>query len=412
MKNLFIGKDSLARKVYLTEEDLETHVHICGLTRSGKSRLIEHLLREFLTCRIPFLLIDPHGQLYRSILHWLAFMRFDRPILLLDPSYEDRIVGYNPFQTFHRDQARITTKDDRMVTATVKVWGLQNTDNFGNIERWLSNIYYVILEQGLTVSDIPIFTIWDNHAARNKILNRVQNDQVRTDLKDFYNVAKGDFKKDILTTRNKLKRFTHPQAQRIMGLKTNNIDLRQVVDGTYTLLVNLQASEDDLSGYENNRTLGALLLSEMWELFQKRASSQEFCLIIDEFPTLPSVDVERMLEQTGKYGLHLFLAHQQMDQVQKAGMIGAIQNAQTKITFRTEESPKKQRHFTLRRSDHTTVQVEAPEVKDFEVSPERMKELKEQLTQNFLTMQEVDEMLRKPHNEADEEIQFADLVRK
>src|SRR6185436_4500535 len=102
-------KDPLGKKVYLTEEDFETHFHICGLSRSGKSRLIEHILRELVISRIPFVLIDPHGELYRSLLHWLAYMRMDRPILLLDPSYEERIVGFNPFLTAYTDSARITT---------------------------------------------------------------------------------------------------------------------------------------------------------------------------------------------------------------------------------------------------------------------------------------------------------------
>jgi type IV secretory pathway TraG/TraD family ATPase VirD4 len=410
MNRLYIGKDPLGNRVYLTAEDFETHFHICGLSRSGKSRLVEHILREFITYRIPFVLIDPAGELYRNLLHWLAYMRINRPILLLDPSYERRIVGFNPFQTSYTDEARITTKASRMVTATVKVWGVENTDNFGNIERWLGAIYYVILEQGLTVADIPLFTIWDNHAARNKVLNRIRNEEVKTEMKDFYNIAKGEFKKDILSTRNKLRRFTHPQMQRVMGLKTNNIDLSQVIEGGHTLLVNLQAAQDDLTGYENNRTLGALLISEIWELFRKRTSPLDLCLIIDEFPTLPSADLEKMLEQTGKYGLHLFLAHQEPEQIQKAGMTGAIKNAQVKMMFRTEDNPRVQRHFTLRRTDHTTVDVETPEVKSFEVSQARFQELVESLTKNFLTIEQVDELLVKPHNE--EELTDEDFIQR
>jgi type IV secretory pathway TraG/TraD family ATPase VirD4 len=411
MKDLYIGKDALGKKTYLTKEDLETHVHICGLSRSGKSRLIEYLLRDFITRRIPFLLIDPHGELYRSLLHWLAVVRLERPIILLDPSYQDRIVGFNPFQTPYTDEARILTKAERMVTATVKVWGLESTDTFANIERWLRNIYYVILEQGLTVSDIPLFTLWDQKAERERLLNRIRSELVRYDLQDFYNIAKHEFKRDILSTRNKLQRFTHPHMQRIMGLKTNNIDLADLVNGRQTLLVNLQAAEDDIIGRENNRTLGALLLSELWECTQKRQDAQEFSCVIDEVAHIPSIDLQHMLNECAKYGLHLFLAHQERTQLQRTGLEGPIKNAQTKITFRTEDRPKAQRQFTLRRADHIRVECETPEVKNFKVSPARIKQLTERLIKNFLTVDRVDELLRlrKPHD--DHELKDEDFYR-
>jgi type IV secretory pathway TraG/TraD family ATPase VirD4 len=200
-----------------------------------------------------------------------------------------------------------------------------------------------MLEQGLTVSDIPLFTLWARKSDREKLLRSVRSELVRYDLEDFYNTAKQEFKRDILSTRNKLQRFTHPHMKRIMGLKTNNIDLKEVADGEHTLLVNLQAAEDDIIGRENNRTLGALLISELWELTRKRTSPQEFYCVIDEVVELPSVDLQQMLSQCRKYGLCLFLAHQEPSQLSKAGLDGPIKNAQTKITFRTEYTPLAQR---------------------------------------------------------------------
>ena len=119
-----IGKsDHNGDPVFLTGADLKSHVHGVGLSRSGKSKLIELIARDLIVKRKGFCVIDPHGTLYRDLLDWLAVMRLDREITLFDPSYENRITGFNPFKSIYTDEARITTKVERLVSSTMRAWG-------------------------------------------------------------------------------------------------------------------------------------------------------------------------------------------------------------------------------------------------------------------------------------------------
>ena len=45
MRPLFIGYDEEKRPLELTAEDLQTHVHGIGASRSGKSKMIEWICR-------------------------------------------------------------------------------------------------------------------------------------------------------------------------------------------------------------------------------------------------------------------------------------------------------------------------------------------------------------------------------
>ena len=98
MKSLFLGKTEDGERLELGPEDLETHVHGVGASRTGKSKLIEWIAREMIRARQGLCLIDPHGFLYDDLVRWLAYLTPKREIILFNPSSEDRIVGFNPFR--------------------------------------------------------------------------------------------------------------------------------------------------------------------------------------------------------------------------------------------------------------------------------------------------------------------------
>jgi hypothetical protein len=182
-----------------------------------------------------------------------------------------------------------------------------------------------------------------------------------------------------------------------MGLPHNNIDLANIVQENRMLLCNFQAAEDELIGLENTRVLGTLLLSELWESFRKRSKATEFHLLIDECHQFIGPDIQQILTEAAKYGLRLWLFHQHEGQIKD--IAGAMKNAQTKLIFSTEESPKEQRHFTLRHPNHDTVDVLAPNIPDWHVSQAQVDAYVEYLTQYFMTSEEVDSALCSTQNE-------------
>lgn len=377
--------------VYLKGKDLITHVHGMGLSRSGKSMLMLYILQQLVRQRKPFCLIDPHGSLYRDFLGWLVAHNYRQPITLFNPSYESWIVGFNPFLTQYEDEARIMTKAERLSQQLLRVFGLENSDQFGNIERWLRAFFYTVLDWDLSISDLKYLLYWEFEKERRGLIEMVSSEIIRADLKELYS-SKTEFEKKINSTKNKLQRFTHPQMRRIMGLKENNINLPAVIEKKQSILCNLQASEDDLVGKENMRALGTLLISEIWELFRKRTKPQEFYLIVDEAQEYMTPDLAAILPQSAKYGLHLMLFHQHPGQL-TPGIASAIKNAQTKLFFSTEDVPKEQRQFTLRRSNGEDILCQSLLMTLRAASQSRIDQYIKFMTQSFMTCEQVDERL-------------------
>ena len=87
----------------MTPEMRSTHLYICGSTGTGKSKMLEHLVRQDVKnwhkSKCGALIIDPHGSLYTSLIDWIAWNEQylkDVPIVVftgkeLTPAEESRL---------------------------------------------------------------------------------------------------------------------------------------------------------------------------------------------------------------------------------------------------------------------------------------------------------------------------------
>src|ERR1043166_3498343 len=98
MKSLFLGYDARKRPIRLKPEDRRIHMHVLGSSGSGKSRFLEWMIRGDLKNSQGFCLVDPHGELYDSVVAYCARHVLDREIILLNLSQPDTVVSFNPFR--------------------------------------------------------------------------------------------------------------------------------------------------------------------------------------------------------------------------------------------------------------------------------------------------------------------------
>src|SRR5207244_12037995 len=101
----FISSNDPPTPCYLTFEALNTHLHGRGLTRTGKSKLVQHICRELERERQGFTLIDPNGELFWLVAADLASRGI--PAYLMNPSNSGRLVGFNPFVSASKDEAAL-----------------------------------------------------------------------------------------------------------------------------------------------------------------------------------------------------------------------------------------------------------------------------------------------------------------
>jgi DNA helicase HerA-like ATPase len=71
----------------------DKHPYICGSTGTGKSKLLEHLIRQDIVnwrrSKCGVMVLDPHGTLYDNLVESLAWNNIDRPIIPIDLRRDD-----------------------------------------------------------------------------------------------------------------------------------------------------------------------------------------------------------------------------------------------------------------------------------------------------------------------------------
>lgn len=334
------GYDTEGERIELNEADLQTHMHLIGASRTGKSKMAEWIARDLIRRDQGLCVIDPHGFLYEDILNWLAYLDPDREIILFDPSSEKRVVGFNPFISLGGD---VSIQTDRILKATLKAWGETDINKTPRLVRWLRCLYHMILEQGYSLEYVRYLLNFKEREVREFLVSKITSDQVRNEFEELSNLTRlKDFLEQIESTKNRLFPFMDSrQVRRIVGLDKNNIDLEDIIESGKILLVNLQPKRGVLSD-ENSHLLGTLLLSEIWDIAKHRKENEfrdkpsNFFVMIDEFQLFLTPDIPEMLDQAAKYGIHLILCHQHLSQLEEMDkqIYGAVMgNAKTKIVF-------------------------------------------------------------------------------
>src|SRR5580700_2616817 len=179
MKPLFLGYDGKKRPIRLTPEERKVHMHVIGSSGSGKSRLLEWMMRGDLRNQQGFCLIDPHGELYDAVVAYCAHRVLKRDIILLNLSEPDSVVGFNPFR--RHPEGDISVQVDRRVTATMHAWGVPNADQTPTLARTLRLIYTVMLEQGLGLPQIQHLLDFNARTVRGFLIDRLQTPLIRSE---------------------------------------------------------------------------------------------------------------------------------------------------------------------------------------------------------------------------------------
>src|ERR1041384_1733277 len=90
------------RYLEMTPEMRSTHLFLCGSTGTGKSKMLESLIRQDILnwsrSKCGLLLLDPHGSLYDGLMNWLSWNEEylqGVPIVPIDLRQPDWTIAYN-----------------------------------------------------------------------------------------------------------------------------------------------------------------------------------------------------------------------------------------------------------------------------------------------------------------------------
>jgi hypothetical protein len=385
------------KQIFLDEDDRVAHMQAIGGSRYGKTKLIEYAARQLIYGGSESVVVlDPNEQFYQSLLSWCAFRKFDASYL--DPSDERSQLGFNPFQIDDPTPAKIAARAKRLLETTLKAVGV--TGEAAQAQRILKCLYYVVIEQGLPVTDLNAFFTPRLFDHRDQIMAACQNEEIR----DQWDMIAAGKKTDaymamMQSSANRLfDLIADPGVQRLFNAP-RVIDLKGIVDEGDVLIVNLARSP--VLSVASRNVIGAFLVDEVWDILSTRSREQAKklspCnLIVDEFHNFSTPQFAEMLKEGAKYGLHLWLINHSLEDVEPvvrralnachsrflfggtsqkdaaAILAGTTPAYGETVKQEADAVPGlKKRVFMLTRTGKPNLWCSTPEVQEFELAPEK-----------------------------------------
>ena len=336
-----LGQDRKSSStVLLSRQERMHHTHIIGGTGTGKSKIMELMLRrDVIDRRAGTCLIDPHGSLYEEVVNFVSHRypnQADR-FILFNPAQElDHILGFNPIPS---SVEHIDYLLDSLISGCLKAWGQDNTDDTPRISKWLENIFHTIIANDLTlVESAPLLNIHSKDQ-RQVLLQKVGSEMVLDDWRTFEASNVNQKQSLIEGAANRLRKFLRNEIIRnVIGQRQSSLDFSSVMDEGKVVLINLNGL--DRISPDNAQLLGIMIVNEIFRCAKLRnprdTKKKPFFFYIDEFANFVTRDIARSLEETRKFGLFLTLSHQHLMQLYTEDEYlysSVMTNCQNKIVF-------------------------------------------------------------------------------
>lgn len=325
----------------------DKHLYVCGGTGTGKSKFLEHLIRQDIKqwrkSKCGLLLLDPHGNLYDSLIEWLAWNEdiLDVPVIPIDLRRDDWVVSYNLLR--QRKLADPAVLVDNITDAMAYVWGQGGTDRTPLFARWAGNVISALYEKQYTLIEAEHLIAHHAKQLRYMMTADLKNQASRQDWQFAGTLSPKDFEAQIGSTVNRLQRFIRNQTMRAMfGQKDASLDFGEALEKGSIILVSL-ATERAKVSKENAELFATLLLSDLWTAAQergKRDGIKPMYIYLDEFQRFVTPTIADNLDEARGFGLHLTMAHQFPNQLLDRGENGRrvynsiMENASSKVVFR------------------------------------------------------------------------------
>lgn len=312
-------------------KDRRAPVYLLGKTGTGKSTLLETMIRQDITAGRGVALLDPHGDLIEKVLAHIPESRQSDVIYFNVPD-QSAPLGFNPLEQIA--PARRSLAAAGLLEVCKKLW----SDSWGpRLEHILRNALLALFEQeGATLADV--LKLLSQADFRKMVTSKLENEQVKEFWLREYEKYPPRFRLEaIAPIQNKVGAFlSDPLLNRILTQPRSAFKLRQVMDEGKILLVNLAKGK---IGEDTSSLLGSLIMARLGLAALSRADIPEeerrdYYLFADEFHSYSTLSLATILSETRKFRLNLTLANQFIAQIAPEVREAILGNYGTLIAFR------------------------------------------------------------------------------
>jgi GTPase SAR1 family protein len=339
-KNSYAGEETT---IGLSENERQKHVYIIGATGTGKTTMIQSMVKEDVEKDKGLCVMDPHGDLAESIISLIPKSRKD-DFIYFNPDDIKHPVGLNLLELSPSDDEDEILREKELITESViSLFRKIFSDVWSAHAHRLEYILRNTIQTALCLKDPNIFTVYyllTDPLFKEEALRHVDDENLKNFWKNEFEKA-GDYQKVkmIGPITSRIGRFLFsPTAKRIMEQTKSTINFEEIMDSGKILICNLSKGK---IGEDNSEVLGIMILTKIQLASLKRARSKQedrksFYVYVDEFQNFATPSFIQMLSESRKYKVFLTMAEQSTSQQKDRNIVNVIlANVGTVISFRS-----------------------------------------------------------------------------
>lgn len=317
-------------KIAITRMDRNQHLYIVGKTGSGKTKLLELLMKSDIEKGEGLIFLDPHGDTARNLLRLIPENRVE-DVIYADFADNDFIISFNPIEKSHEFSEVLI---DGFIESFKRYFSV---DWNPRLEFLLRQVIIALqYSDKCTVSEIP--NLLTNPKYRTDLIEKIGDDGV----KSFWSVEYTKFSESYMNQAvspllNKVGQLlTNTTVRRILSMNTSSFDVDDILINKKILIVNLSVGE---LGEWSSSFLGSMMISKIIQIMFARAKLEESKrpqanLYVDEFQNFSTESFIKIFSEARKYKLALTVAHQYLSQIDSNIMKSILGNVGSIISFR------------------------------------------------------------------------------
>jgi len=317
-----------------SREDRRRHFYVIGQTGTGKSSLLQEMIRQDVQNGEGVAVIDPHGDLIEATLANIPKERAE-DVVLFEPFDTERPMGLNMLEYDSPEQKDFAVQE--MIAIFQKLFPPEIIGPM--FEHYMRNAMLALMadiKNPGTLVEIP--RMFTDQEFMEQRLQKVTDPGVRSFWLQEWKQMTGSTKSDMLGYMvSKVGRFIENEMMRnIIGQSRSGFNLGQIMDEGKIFLANLSKGS---TGEINSSLLGLILVSKIQMAAMKRGRMAEqerkdFYLYIDEFQNFTTDSIATILSEARKYRLNLIMAHQYIPQLEEDIKNAVLGNVGSMAAFR------------------------------------------------------------------------------
>lgn len=311
--------------------DRRRHLYTVGKSGSGKSKLLELLIKRDLESGQGVGVLDPHGDLVDNVLRMVPKERIN-DVVIFDPSDEKFPIAFNPLEEVPSAlKMRVTIG---FLEIFKKLFGSNWTDRLEHVLRY--TVLALLDSPNTTVLSIMKMLTDKNY--RQYIIKNIEDDVVKNFWVNEFAGWSEKFDAEAITPLlNKVGQFVATNMIRnIVGQPENKINFREIMDNKKILLMKVSKG---MLGEENAGLMGAFAITKIYQAAMSRADTleenrQDFYFYVDEFQNFATNTFDEILSEARKYRLNITLANQFLGQLSPKIKTTVFGNVGSMVSFR------------------------------------------------------------------------------